>query len=153
MSMAHSNNLDRVIDLIGIHPTIRLTRLKGGREFTFPKPENLHYFHWLVVEVGMDNATILCQEYEGATLKLPIEVNALLQMRNEAIKKDFIAGKSKSQMAKDYECDRKLIQGILASFGLVDKKDKDDDVKDDTVESLSNNDQLQLGLAKGEGRL
>ena len=145
--MAHSNNLDRVIDLIGIHPTIRLTRLKGGREFTFPKAENLHYFHWLVVEVGMDNATILCNEYQGATLKLPIEVNALLQMRNDIIKKEFLAGKSKAQLAKDFECDRKLIQGILASFGLVDRKEKNDDVKSENDPRVDGRDQLQFGFA------
>lgn len=144
--MAHSNNLDNVIELIGIHATIRLVRLKGGREFTFPKSNNLHYMHWLVVEVGFDNAVKLCDEYQGATLKLPIEVNALLQLRNEAIKKDFIAGESKARLAQTYGCDRKLIQTILAGFGLADRSEKECTRKAEPEAAAVHKDQLQLGL-------
>lgn len=121
--MSHSNALDQVIALIGLHATIRLVRSKGGQELKFPQAENLHYLHWLVVEVGMDNATRLCESYKGAVLKLPIEVNALLQLRNDAIAKDFQAGLSVSRLSKEYGCDRRLIQTVLSKYGLreVDK--------------------------------
>lgn len=118
--MSHSNALDQVIELIGVHATIRLVRSKGGQELKFPQAENLHYLHWLVVEVGMDNAVKLCEAYKGATLKLPIEVNALLQLRNEAIARDFQTGMSVSLISKEYGCDRRLIQTVLSKYGLRD---------------------------------
>lgn len=120
--MSHSHSFQQVVDLIGVHASIRLVRLKGGQEITFPQVGNLHYMHWLVVEVGMDNAISMCKEYKGATLKLPIEVNALLQLRNQAIAEDFKAGKSISSIALEYGVDRKLVQNILDKFGLRAKE-------------------------------
>lgn len=116
--MSHSNVLDQVVDLIGIHATLRLVRLKGGQTISFPLAQNLHYLNWLVVEVGMNEAICLCDFYQGATIKLPIEVNALLQVRNQAISKDFQNGGSISSIAKKYGVDRKLVQTILDKFDL-----------------------------------
>lgn len=116
--MSHSHVFQKVIDLIGVHAAIRLVRLKGGQDITFPLVGNLHYLHWLVVEVGMDNAIAMCKEFRGDSLKLPIEVNALLQLRNQAIADEFIAGESISSIAKRYGVDRKLVQTILDKSGL-----------------------------------
>lgn len=119
--MSHSHAFQKVIDLIGVHAAIRLVRLKGGQDITFPLVGNLHYLHWLVVEVGMDNAIAMCKEFKGDSLKLPIEVNALLQLRNQAIADEFQAGESISSIAKRYGVDRKLVQTVLDKFGLRDK--------------------------------
>ena len=116
--MSHSHVFQKVIDLIGVHAAIRLVRLKGGQDITFPLVGNLHYLHWLVVEVGMDNAIAMCKEFKGDSLKLPIEVNALLQLRNQAIADEFQAGESISSIAKRYGVDRKLVQTILDKSGL-----------------------------------
>ncbi|WHP05776.1 MULTISPECIES: Mor transcription activator family protein [Acinetobacter] len=116
--MSHSHVFQKVIDLIGVHAAIRLVRLKGGQDITFPLVGNLHYLHWLVVEVGMDNAITMCKEFRGESLKLPIEVNALLQLRNQAIADEFTAGESISSIAKRYGVDRKLVQTILDKSGL-----------------------------------
>lgn len=121
--MSHSHNLDHVVKLIGIQPTIRLVRLKGGRDISFSKTENLHDLHWMVVLIGLENAKKMCGEFNGITLKLPIETNALLQLRNLAIAEDFKAGKSISSLANTYGIDRKLVQTILDKMGLRKKDD------------------------------
>lgn len=119
--MSHSHLLDKVVSLIGAQSAIRLVRAKGGQDIGFPYADHLHDLHWLVVLVGHDHAKALCIEFQGASIKLPIEVNALLQLRNKAIAHDFENGKSVSQLARDYEIDRKLVQNILDRFGLRGK--------------------------------
>lgn len=123
--MSHSNNFQQVVDLIGVHASIRLVRLKGGQDITFPLVGNLHYMHWLVVEVGMDNAITMCKEFRGMSLKLPIEVNALLQLRNQAIGEEYQAGASIASLANTYGVDRKLVQTILTKLGLRKKDDSE----------------------------
>ena len=125
--MSHSHKLDQVVKLIGHTAAIKLVRLKGGQETSFPKASNLHDLHWLVVEVGLKNAQKLCIEYEGATLKLPIEVNALLQLRRDAIAEEFKKGSSVSQLACKYEIDRKLVQSYLDCYGLRGKLKTDEE--------------------------
>ena len=119
--MSHSNCLKSVVDLIGHQAAIRLVRAKGGRDFSLPQTSELHDLHWLVVIVGLDNADVLCDYFRGASLKLPIEVNALIQLRNEAIVVDFNRGVSISELARNYQVDRKLIQNTLDKFGLRGK--------------------------------
>lgn len=114
--MSHSHTFQRAINLIGVHAAIRLVRAKGGQDITFPLVGNLHYLHWLVVEVGMDNAIAMCKEFRGESLKLPIEVNALLQLRNQAIIEEHELGHSKSSIAKKYGVDRKLVQTIIDKY-------------------------------------
>ena len=119
--MSHSNCLKDVVNLIGHQAAIRLVRAKGGRDITFPFDAELHDRHWLVVIVGLDNAKKLCESFWGMSLKLPIEVNALLQLRNEGIVEQFNNGVSVSRIANAYQIDRKHVQNILDSFGLRGK--------------------------------
>ena len=93
-----------------------------------PQASELHDLHWLVVIVGMSNAEALCDYFRGASLKLPIEVNALLQLRNEAIAADYKNGDSVSHIANVYQIDRKLVQKILDIFGLRGKVNTQDSI-------------------------
>ena len=126
--MSHSNCLKDVVNLIGHQAAIRLVRAKGGREITFPLKQELHNMHWLVVIVGLDNANKLCSSFFGLSLKLPIEVNALLQLRNESIVELFNNGINISRIANAYQIDRKHVQNILNSFGLRGKVNAKEDV-------------------------
>lgn len=126
--MSHSNCLKSVVDLIGHQAAIRLVRAKGGRDIKFPLEQELHDLHWLVVIVGLDNAQKLCNYFLGASLKLPIEVNALLQLRNQAIAADYKNGDSVSHIASVYQIDRKLVQKVLDIFGLRGKVNAQDSV-------------------------
>ena len=105
--MSFSHSLKEVVNLIGHQAVIRLVRAKGGRDIG-------------LMLVGMDNAVTLCKNFEGQKIKLPIEVNALLHLRNEAIIQDFNNGMKKIKLAAKYQVDRKLIQAILKNSHLVD---------------------------------
>lgn len=126
--MSHSNCLKDVVDLIGHQAAIRLVRAKGGRDITFPFDAELHDRHWLVVIVGLDNAKKMCKSFWGMSLKLPIEVNALLQLRNESIVEQYNNGISISRIANAYQIDRKHVQNILDMFGLRGKIKAQDSV-------------------------
>ena len=76
----------------------------------------------------MDNAKKLCVHFEGHKLKLPIEVNALLQLRNESIVEQYNNGISISRIANAYQIDRKHVQNILDMFGLRGKIKAQDSV-------------------------
>lgn len=119
--MSYSHYLKQVLDLIGHQSTIRLVRAKGGRDIKIPYASNLSDEHWLVMTVGIEEAKKLCEYFKGTTLKLPIEINALIQLRNDAIVVDFNRGVSISELARNYQVDRKLIQNILDKFGLRGK--------------------------------
>ena len=123
--MSFSHGLKKAIELIGHQAAIRLVRAKGGRDVGFPQASHLHDLHWLVVIVGMDNAVTLCNHFAGEKLKLPIEVNALLQLRNEAIIKDFNNGLKKSKLAAKYQVDRRLIQTLLKNADCIVGKDNE----------------------------
>lgn len=123
--MAYSNCLKKVIELIGHQASIRLVREKGGKHFSFPKIETLNDTHWLVTIVGFENAKKLCEHYQSDKIKLPIEVNALIQLRNASIALDYQEGVSISQLADSYQIDRKLVQNILDSFLLRGKVKED----------------------------
>lgn len=132
--MSHSHILENVVKLIGVHPTIRLMRLKCGLEFNLPLPQNLDYMHWLVVEVGFDNAVKLCEEYRGEKIKLPNEVNSLLQIRNQLIVEEYKSGESVRGLAKKHSLDRKLIETILKKYncrGEITPEDKQGDLWQD----------------------
>lgn len=115
--MSHSNVLQQVVKLIGVHSTIRLVRSRGGAEFGLPLPQHLTYMHGLVIDIGFDNAVKLCEEFRGERIKLPIEVNALLQLRNQMIVEEYRHGESTRSLAKRYSIDRKMIENILLKHG------------------------------------
>lgn len=114
--MSHSHQLAQITDLIGPQAAIKLVRKKGGRIWSPPHVCSLSDFHWLVMLIGREKSEAFCEEFQGAEIKLPIEVNALVQLRNESILQDYNGGVSISQLAENYELDRKMIQKILDTF-------------------------------------
>lgn len=121
--MSHSHYLQEIVKLVGHQSAIRLVRSKGGQCFGFPYSENLDDRNWLVLIIGIDNAKKLCDRFQCEKIKLPIEVNALIQLRNDAIIQDFKSGSSISSMAKKYEIDRKHVQNILDKYNMRGKSD------------------------------
>jgi len=115
--MAHSLLLRTIIDLIGPQAAIRLAREYNGREFVVPSRERLHDMHPIVVLVGLANAQALSDRFHGQHIRLPIEVNALLQIRNDAVVKQFLADISISSIAQEFQIDRKLVQKIIDASG------------------------------------
>mgnify|MGYP000113654184 CR=1 FL=1 len=114
--MSHSRQLEQVTKLIGPQAAIRLVRKKGGQYWSPPHVCSLSDFHWLVMLIGREKSEAFCEEFRGVEIKLPIEVNTLVQLRNESILRDYNAGVNVSQLAENYELDRKMIQKILDTF-------------------------------------
>lgn len=114
--MACSMQLAEVIKTIGHQATIRLVREYGGREYWLPPVYAIHDLHPLVVLIGRDNAMRLAHAFER--LRLPFEVNALRQIRNDHIVERYAAGVSISEISRDLQLDRKAIQNILSSLGV-----------------------------------
>lgn len=114
--MAYSNQLNRVIKLIGPQAAIRMSRLYGGRAYRAPKKENLHDMHPLVVAIGLACAERLCEAFESEPLKFPHEVTALRQIRDELIWQRASAGESLSKIAIWLQIDRKKVQDVIHTF-------------------------------------
>lgn len=119
--MAYSNQLNRVIKLIGPQSAIRMSRLYGGRFYRVPIAENLHDMHPLVVAIGLEHASILAKVFANEQLKFPIEVNTLMQVRNDLIIKRVSEGESLSSIANDLQIDRKMIQKVVALYVAMGK--------------------------------
>lgn len=121
--MAFSHVLNTVLRIIGPQATIRLAREYNGRSIKIPMEENLHDMHPIVVMVGLANAQALVREFrEQGFLRLPMEVNTLLQIRNDAVVKQFLAGMTISSIATEFQIDRKLVQKIIDGAGHRDTR-------------------------------
>jgi len=114
--MSYSHQLAQIVKLIGPQAAIRLIRKKGGQHWSPPHVCSLSDFHWLVILIGREKSEAFCEQFRGVEIRLPIEVNAMVQLRNESILQDYSAGVSVSQLAGNYELDRKMIQRILDTF-------------------------------------
>lgn len=112
-----SNVLRSISKLIGLQPTTIIVRRFGGRYLWIPKPEKLTDESPLVLTVGLVPAQRLAEKYGGQSLDIPNEVNAMLDLRNEAIVKMFLAGTSISAVAYEFGLDRAMIQKIIDKAG------------------------------------
>lgn len=114
--MSYSHQLQRIVSIIGAQATIKLIREKGGRYWSPPHVCSLSDYHWLVLLIGRKNAEAICDEFRAEEINLPIEVNAIVQLRNQSICDDYINGVSVSQIALNYDIHRKMVQKILDMF-------------------------------------
>lgn len=116
--MAKNKLIDELSALIGLQNAIVLTRRYGGRTLTIPSPEKLHDKHSLVLTIGHAPAHALAKEYAGDMLNLPLEVNALLEIRNSEIVRLFVDEESSIRgLSIDFGLDRAMIQKIIDKAG------------------------------------
>jgi Mor family transcriptional regulator len=96
---------------IGLSDTIELVRRWGGRELRVPV--NVTRSDPLALTMGMDSAQRLVKHYGGQRLQLPTERNALLDLRNAAIREEAAAGRSHESIGLRYGLTRQAISHIL----------------------------------------
>ena len=82
-----------------------------------PLSSRLHDLHPVVVLVGLSNAQALSDHFDGEPIRIPMEVNTLLQIRNDSVVKQFLADISISSIAQEFQIDRKLVQKIIDAAG------------------------------------
>lgn len=110
-----SEILTDLVELIGHRQAIELLRAWGGRRIRVPA--EVHEDHALVFTVGWDAARAIAGHYGGTDLDLPAERNYLVDVRNDAIAKDFDAGRSITGLSQTYGVSRRQVNSILDAMG------------------------------------
>lgn len=117
--MTISNQLRRIIKVMGPQRAVRLVRYTGNKAYHVPHEQNLHDLHPLVVAIGMEAALAFCREFEAEHVTIPGETNALQQIRDDHIAERYRAGDSISSIGREVGLDRKMIQKIIDRRGVV----------------------------------
>lgn len=109
--------LQDLVQMIGHKATIELLRAWGGRRLKVPS--EMHQDHALVFIVGWDAAHRLASEYGGTDVDVPAERNLLVDLRNDAIRADFVdRSRSISWLANTYGLSRRQVNSVLDRMGL-----------------------------------
>lgn len=120
--MTISNQLRRIIKVMGPQRAVRLVRYTGNKAYHVPHERNLHDLHPLVVTIGMEAARAFCREFEAEHVTIPSETNALEQIRDDHIAERYRAGDSISSIGREVGLDRKMIQRILDKRGVMRRR-------------------------------
>lgn len=107
-----SRLLTELTERLGYGPAIELVRGWGGRRLTVPAsmPET----HPIALTIGLGPAERLAQWYGGSVLELPVERNALLDMRNARIRQEIEAGEATRAVARRYGLTARHVRHIRA---------------------------------------
>ena len=106
-----NKTLADIAEICGHRAAIELTRTFGGRRMTVPR--DVDESHPLALTIGMTAARRLCKAKHGKELSIPSEINAILDLRNDAICRDFDSGDSIRAMSIKYGISRKWVRHIL----------------------------------------
>lgn len=107
-----------IVRLIGLPRAIDLFRALGGVSFPAPQGENNNRlgamrFEMLAECVGVDAAKVLCQEFGGTVFYIPKCQQALQNIRDRRILREFDKGASIEELALKYRITDRRIKGIL----------------------------------------
>lgn len=86
-----------LVALIGFGSTLKLVELRPG--IPFYVPDTMHPDHWLSVELGMKEALVLVQNFNGLTITPPNCKLALVKIRQRHILKSRSKGYSQTETA------------------------------------------------------
>lgn len=98
-------------DAIGIGLAHELVRRWGGREIYIPL--KVEHGDPLALTLGFEAAKKLVKALGGVELQLPIERNALLDLRNEKIRKEYEAGSSAEAIGLRYGLTRQAVMRLV----------------------------------------
>lgn len=102
-------------DAVGLADAIELVRRWGGR--TLYVPMNVKSTDPLALTIGLDSARRLVDAFGGVELRLPLERNALLDLRNAAIVAEAEARVSFEAIAIRYGLTRQRVAKIVRAAG------------------------------------
>lgn len=108
-----SKTLNEIVDVCGHQAAIALTRSYGGRQLSVPRPDRMTEEHPIALSIGLTAARKLANARGGERLEIPSEVNAVLELRNEAVVKMFDNGDSIRSIGMDLGISRKWVRNIL----------------------------------------
>lgn len=112
-----SKTLNDIVTACGHQAAIVLTRTYGGRQLSVPKPDRMVETHPIATCIGLTAARRLAQSKGGERLEIPSELNALLELRNEAVVLAFDGGSSLRSIGFAMGLSRKWVRNILVRCG------------------------------------
>lgn len=112
-----SRILNEIVAACGHQAAIAITRAFGGRQLSVPTPDRMTEDHPIALTIGLTAARKLAKAKGGERLEIPSEINAVLELRNEAICKAFDDGASIRSISFDAGISRKWVRHILVRSG------------------------------------
>lgn len=112
-----SRTLNEIVESCGHQAAIAITRAFGGRQLSVPSPERMAEDHPIALTIGLTAARKLAKAKGGERLEIPSEINAVLELRNEAVCKAFDEGGSIRAISFDQGISRKWVRNILVRNG------------------------------------
>lgn len=116
-----SRTLSEIVDICGYPAAIALTRAYGGRQLSVPNQDRMTEQHAIALTIGLTAARKLARAKGGERLEIPSEINAVLELRNEAVVKAFDDGASVRRIGFDQGISRKWVRNILVRCGREDE--------------------------------
>lgn len=116
-----SRTLNEIVEVCGHQAAITLTRSFGGRQLSVPNPDRLTEQHPIALSIGLTAARKLAKAKGGERLEIPSEINAVLELRNEAVCKAFDDGGSIRAIGFEQGLSRKWVRNILVRCGREDE--------------------------------
>lgn len=112
-----SKTINEIIELCGHQATLALVRQYGGRQLSIPQEATLTENHPLALVIGLTNARRLGRARGGERIEIPVEMNVVIELRNEAIVAAFDKEQSIRSIAQDFQISRKWVRNILDKLG------------------------------------
>lgn len=112
-----SRTLNEIVAACGHQAAIAITRAFGGRQLSVPNPDRLSEDHPIALTVGLTAARKLAKAKGGERLEIPSEINAVLELRNDAVCRAFDEGGSIRGISFDVGISRKWVRNILIRSG------------------------------------
>lgn len=112
-----SRTLNEIVEACGHQAAIAITRAFGGRQLSVPSPDRMLEDHPIALTIGLTAARKLANAKGGERLEIPSEINAVLELRNEAVCKAFDDGASIRAISFDAGISRKWVRNILVRSG------------------------------------
>lgn len=116
-----SRTLNEIVEACGHQAAIAITRAFGGRQLSVPNPDRMTEEHPIALCIGLTAARKLAKAKPGERLEIPSEINAVLELRNEAVVKAFDEGASVRSISFDQGISRKWVRNILVRHGREDE--------------------------------
>lgn len=119
-----SQTLNDIVDACGHQAAIAITRAFGGRQLNIPTQDRMGEDHPIALTIGLTAARKLSRAKGGERLEIPSEINAALELRNDAVCKAFDDGGSINAISINYGITRKWVRNILVRSGREAELDR-----------------------------
>jgi hypothetical protein len=104
--------VEELLLCIGYRPTMELLQGWGGRKLYVP--HDIPPDHPLSMRLGPYLSGRIAALYGGSTLELPQVTGALRESRNQEIRRRYLAGESKAEIAKSFGLSARMVRKIVS---------------------------------------